>query len=419
MKTMSELDDMIKRLCPDGVEFVKLGEVMDISRGASPRPIYKYITEDKDGVNWIKIGDVENNAKYITSTKEKITKEGALKSRFLHKGDFILSNSMSFGRPYILAIDGCIHDGWISMSNFQNVVIPDFLYHILKSFNIQQYWRQRASSGTVSNLNADIVRNTEIPLPPLEIQAEIVCILDKFTKLEAELEAELDCRKRQYEFYRDQLLSFDKLTPSERNNIVWKKLSEVAFYAKTRISSKTLTPNSYVGVENLLKDKLGRMECTKTPTGMVIEYMPNDILIGNIRPYLRKIWKANCTGGTNGDVLCIRIKKETKDCISTDYLYHVLASELFFNYDIKCSKGAKMPRGDKELIMKYEVPIPPIEEQNRIVAILDRFDALTTSLQHGLPAEITARRQQYEYYRDKLLDFKRKNVQTESNKACF
>ena len=416
---MSELDDTIKRLCPDGVEFVKLGEVMDISRGASPRPIYKYITEDKDGVNWIKIGDVENNAKYITSTKEKITKEGALKSRFLHKGDFILSNSMSFGRPYILAIDGCIHDGWISMSNFQNVVIPDFLYHILKSFNIQQYWRQRASSGTVSNLNADIVRNTEIPLPPLEIQAEIVRILDKFTKLEAELEAELDCRKRQYEFYRDQLLSFDKLTPSERNNIVWKKLSEVAFYAKTRISSKTLTRDSDVGVENLLKDKLGRMECTKTPTGMVIEYMPNDILIGNIRPYLRKIWKANCTGGTNGDVLCIRIKKETKDCISTDYLYHVLASELFFNYDIKCSKGAKMPRGDKELIMKYEVPIPPIEEQNRIVAILDRFDALTTSLQHGLPAEITARRQQYEYYRDKLLDFKRKNVQTESNKACF
>ena len=419
MKTMSELDDMIQKLCPDGVEFVKLGEVMDISRGASPRPIYKYITEDKDGVNWIKIGDVENNAKYITSTKEKITKEGALKSRFLHKGDFILSNSMSFGRPYILAIDGCIHDGWISMSNFQNVVIPDFLYHILKSFNIQQYWRQRASSGTVSNLNADIVRNTEIPLPPLEIQAEIVRILDKFTKLEAELEAELDCRKRQYEFYRDQLLSFDKLTPSDKYNVVWMKLSEVAFYAKTRISSKTLTPNSYVGVENLLKDKLGRMECTKTPTGMVIEYMPNDILIGNIRPYLRKIWKANCTGGTNGDVLCIRIKKETKDCISTDYLYHVLASELFFNYDIKCSKGAKMPRGDKELIMKYEVPIPPIEEQNRIVAILDRFDALTTSLQHGLPAEITARRQQYEYYRDKLLDFKRKNVQTESNKACF
>lgn len=210
---MSKLDDMIKTLCPDGVEYVKLGEVMNISRGASPRPIYKYITTDENGINWIKIGDVENNAKYITSTKEKITKEGALKSRFLHKGDFILSNSMSFGRPYILSIDGCIHDGWISMSDFQESLLPDFLYHLLRSFNIQQYWKQRASSGTVSNLNADIVRNTEIPLPPLEVQAEIVRILDKFTQLEAELEAELDCRKRQYEFYRDQLLSFDKFTP--------------------------------------------------------------------------------------------------------------------------------------------------------------------------------------------------------------
>lgn len=161
------------------------------------------------------------------------------------------------------------------------------------------------------------------------------------------------------------------------------------------------------------------MEHTKSPIGMVIEYMPNDILIGNIRPYLRKIWKANCKGGTNGDVLCIRLKKEKMSRITIDYLYHVLASETFFKYDIKCSKGAKMPRGDKSLIMKFEVPIPPVEEQNRIVAILDRFEALTTSLQHGLPAEIAARRQQYGYYRDKLLDFKRKNVQAECNKVCF
>ena len=250
----------------------------------------------------------------------------------------------------------------------------------------------------------------EIPCPPIEVQYEIVRILDKFTQLEAELEAELDCRKRQYEFYRDQLLSFDKLTPPERNNVVWKKLSEVAFYAKGRIDSKTLEPNSYIGVENLLKDKLGRMKETKAPAGIAIEYVTNDILIGNIRPYLRKIWKANCKGGTNGDVLCIRVVKEATNYISADYLYHVLASETFFDYDIKFSKGAKMPRGDKNLIMKFEIPIPPLSEQNRIVAILDRFEALTTSLQHGLPAEIAARRQQYEYYRDKLLDFKRKTA---------
>ena len=208
---MKNLETLIQELCPDGVEFVKLGEVMDIYRGASPRPIQKYLTTEKNGVNWIKIGDVEDNAKYIISTKEKITQEGAAKSRFLHKGDLILSNSMSFGRPYILAIDGCIHDGWISMSGYDGKLLPDFLYHLLRSYNIQKYWRQKASSGTVSNLNADIVRKTEIPLPPIEVQTEIVRILDKFTSLEAELEAELDCRKRQYEYSRDKLLSFENV----------------------------------------------------------------------------------------------------------------------------------------------------------------------------------------------------------------
>ena len=210
---MKNLETLINELCPEGVEFVKLGDVVDISRGASPRPIYKFLTENPNGINWIKIGDVADNAKYITGTKEKITVEGALKSRLLHKGDFVLSNSMSFGRPYILGIDGCIHDGWISISNYQSLLLPDFLYHLLRSYKIQKYWRQKASSGTVSNLNADIVRKTEIPLPPLEVQTEIVRILDKFTQLEAELEAELDCRKRQYEYYRDKLLSFENITP--------------------------------------------------------------------------------------------------------------------------------------------------------------------------------------------------------------
>ena len=170
MKTMSELDDMIKRLCPDGVEFVKLGEVMDISRGASPRPIYKYITEDKDGVNWIKIGDVENNAKYITSTKEKITKEGALKSRFLHKGDFILSNSMSFGRPYIMAVDGCIHDGWLLIRDNKNLFYQEYLLQLLSSNYMYSQYRSLASGGVVNNLNSDLVQSTTALIPNKEEQ---------------------------------------------------------------------------------------------------------------------------------------------------------------------------------------------------------------------------------------------------------
>lgn len=192
---MNNIQTLIQQYCPDGIEFKELGEVMVITRGASPRPIQRYLTDSEDGVAWIKIGDVNPKEKYITQTKEKITKEGAKKSRFLKKGDFILSNSMSFGRPYILKIDGCIHDGWISMTKFEDFLLPDFLYHLLRSDGVQRIWQMKASSGTVSNLNADIVRATPIPVPPLPVQQEIANILDKFTSLEAELEA----RKKQYD----------------------------------------------------------------------------------------------------------------------------------------------------------------------------------------------------------------------------
>ena len=149
----------------------------------------------------------------MTSTAEKITKEGAQKSRYVHPGDFILSNSMSFGRPYILKIDGCIHDGWLSISDFNNVVIPDYLYHLLNSNSIQQEMKQRASfGGAVQNLNADIVKALELNLPSLETQKRIVSILDRFdticNDLSTGLPAEIEARQKQYEYYRDKLLAF-------------------------------------------------------------------------------------------------------------------------------------------------------------------------------------------------------------------
>lgn len=195
------------------VEWKKLGDVVSISRGASPRPIQNYLTDEEDGIPWIKIGDVSTNSKYITSTAERITREGANKSRFLKKGTFILSNSMSFGRPYILGIDGCIHDGWISICDFEASLNSDFLYYLLRSSNVQGYWISKANSGgAVANLNSDIVRSTPIPVPPLAEQQRIVDILDRFntltTDLTAGLPAEIEARRKQYEYYRDQLLTF-------------------------------------------------------------------------------------------------------------------------------------------------------------------------------------------------------------------
>lgn len=197
------------------VEWKTLGEIATIQRGASPRPIAKYITDSENGVPWIKIGDTLSNSKYVDNTAQKITFEGAAKSRVLKKGDFIMSNSMSYGRPYILKIDGAIHDGWASISNFENMLNSDYLYHYLSSNVVQNYWKSKINSGSVSNLNSDIIKSLKIPILTINEQKCIANTLDKFdvltNSLTEGLPREIELRQKQYEYYRNLLLNFPKV----------------------------------------------------------------------------------------------------------------------------------------------------------------------------------------------------------------
>lgn len=154
-------------------EKVELGKSADIYRGGSPRPIQAYLTQSRNGVNWIKIGDVASNAKYISATEEKIIPEGAAFSRSVSKGDFILSNSMSFGRPYILRIDGCIHDGWLTVQNYQENFDTDFLYYVLGSEETLQQYISMAAGSSVQNLNKGKVSRVIVVKPPLPEQRRI------------------------------------------------------------------------------------------------------------------------------------------------------------------------------------------------------------------------------------------------------
>ena len=159
--------------------WVSLSDVCNVARGGSPRPIKEYLTDDKNGINWIKIGDADKDGKYINSTKEKISPSGISKSRMVHKGDFLLTNSMSFGRPYILNIDGCIHDGWLVISPIPKTYDPEFLYYLLSSGFAYSQFTEAASGGVVSNLNSDKVGNSLFPLPPQSEQKRIVSELEK------------------------------------------------------------------------------------------------------------------------------------------------------------------------------------------------------------------------------------------------
>ena len=149
-----------------------LEDLFAISRGGSPRPIADYITESPDGVNWIMIGDAPEGSKYITATQKKIKPEGVKRSRSVKPGDFLLTNSMSFGRPYIMRTSGCIHDGWLMLSPRKSSVVPDYFYSLLGSRALYTEFSRRAPGATVKNLNIGLVRSVVVPVPPEAKQRE-------------------------------------------------------------------------------------------------------------------------------------------------------------------------------------------------------------------------------------------------------
>ena len=264
-----------------------------------------------------------------------------------------------------------------------------FLYHYLRLQETNLYLM--AGGGIQPNLSStDIKRKLLIPLPPLSVQSRIVEILDKFTSLEAELEAELDCRKRQYIYYRELLLDF-----SQHNHIQWKKLGEVCEVLRgRRLTKKQLSQDKegfavyHGGIVPIGYYPTANRKANST---MVINVGASAGTVGFSR---ERFWSSDgCFCFTESPILLQR------------FLFYYLQS---IEHKIKSKvRVAGIPTLDANILYNLEIPIPPLSEQARIVEILDKFDTLTNSISEGLPLEIQLRRQQYEYYREQLLDFRR------------
>ncbi len=176
--TVKCIEDEIPFDLPQGWAWDRLGNIATIARGGSPRPIKSFLTTADTGINWIKIGDTEKDGKYIFSTKEKIKPEGMAKSRYVKSGDFLLTNSMSFGRPYILRTDGCIHDGWLVIGNIEAIFNQDYLYYSLSADFMYKTLAIMAGGSTVDNLNSDLVKSLLFPIPPMNEQIAIAQKVD-------------------------------------------------------------------------------------------------------------------------------------------------------------------------------------------------------------------------------------------------
>lgn len=377
---MNQLYELVRKLSPTGVHFCSLEDVCRIETG-------KQINKGNllsEGNYPVLNGGISPSGywhEYNTDANTIAISQGGASAGYVN---YITTPFWAGAHCYVVFLK-------------TEKVLYKFLYYFIKN-NQEKLMNSKQGAG-IPGLNRKAIYSLNIPLPPLPIQQEIVRILDTFTNFTAELtnklNAELTARRKQYEYYRDELLKTGEQV----------SLYEVAQYSKDRILASELTDENYVGVDNLLPNKQGKIKSEHTPIeGKFVRFVKEDILIGNIRPYLKKIWFSDCVGGTNGDVLTIRVID--KERVLPRFLYFVLSTESFFNYDMNNAKGAKMPRGDKKAVMNYQFYLPSLEIQEKVVSILETFDNLCNGFEYGLPAEIYARQQQYEYYRDKLLNFK-------------
>lgn len=305
----------------------------------------------------------------------------------------------------------------------ESQIVPRYLYYYLTTIDLESM----ATNPTRPSLTQAILDKIPIPVPPLSIQQRIVQVLDNFdavcNDLNIGLPKEIELRQKQYEYFREKLLTFTAEGVYTDSTVQYRQalirllnwvfgtirveLGAVASYGNQKISTGDLSPKSYIGVDNLLQNRAGKLDATYLPEMVKVNiYEEGNILIGNIRPYLKKIWFATNSGGASPDVLVVQ--NQVKDCLVNRYLYHILANDRFFEFDMQNAKGSKMPRGDKGAVLHYQFILPTFSDQFRIVAILDKFDELTTSISHGLPKEIELRQKQYEYFRDSLFNFPNK-----------
>ena len=358
----------------DGWRKIRLGDVAVIARGGSPRPIQEYLTSNPDGINWIKIGDVKPGEKYITYTQERIIEEGRSKSRDVHAGDLILSNSMSYGRPYILKIDGCIHDGWLVIQRYEHSFEQGYLFYALSSFDTFNQYRAMSAGSSVQNLSKDKVANVVIYAPDRDEQATIARSLDDIDCLIKNLD-ELVIKTRDVrEGVAQALLSGKSRLPGYGDSWSRVELQDALAFCTTTVPIDSIVQSEYVGTENMVKDRGGVVDNNKRLAyDKVREYQPRDILVSNIRPYLRKIWFANRRGGCSNDVLVFRSIDE--DQFDPSFLFHVLSRNEFFSYATNNSTGTKMPRGDKEASRRYLFAVPnSVSEQRAIARTLTTID---------------------------------------------
>ena len=420
MDIQSKAKKLIEMIQTAPVKWKPLGEIAEVSAGNSApqnsaffeNGIYPFCrTSD--------VGRVHHSINFY-QIQDKLNDIGIKGLRLFKKETILLPKSGAstlLNHRVMLTIDSYVSSHLATIYRNEKIVLAKYLFYFLSQFDVNELIPDKS----YPSLKVTEIAKIKIPIPPLEIQQKIVKILDKFTELEATLEAELALRKRQYQYYRDFLLDFNNQIgggiadgyKGRLKDVVWKTLGEVGTLIRGNgLQKKDFTEDGIPAIHyGQIYTHYGTF-ASKTKSfvsARLAEKLKKaqygDVLIAGTSENIQDVMTpVGWLGGEivfSGDMFAFRPNTE----INTKYLTYMLQTTMFQKYKEKYAQGTKVIRVKGENFLKFEIPIPPLPEQEKIAAILDKFDTLTHSISEGLPHEITLRRKQYEYYREQLLAF--------------
>ncbi|WRD06440.1 restriction endonuclease subunit S [Helicobacter pylori] len=432
---MHKIERLLQTLAPKGVEFKTLEEVFEIKNGYTPSKNNPEFWKNGT-IPWFRMEDIRENGRILKDSIQHITPKALKGKKLFPKNSIIISTTATIGEHALLIVDSLANQQFTFLSKKANCDLAlDMKFFFYQCFLLGEWCKKNTNVSGFASVDMTAFKKYKFPIPPLEIQQEIVKILDAFTELNTELNTELKARKKQYEYYQNMLLDFNDINQNHKDA----KMSAKTYPKRLKTLLQTLAPK---GVEfrklgdigeftrgnGLLKSDLKDKGRPVVHYGQIhtqynlsidktISYVndalfhklkkakPNDILIvttsENVKDVGKSIaWLGNEEVAFSGEMYSYSTNENPK------FIIYYFQTWFFQKEKEKRITGTKVMRIHENDLKKITIPIPPLEIQQEIVKILDQFSALTTDLLAGIPAEIKARKKQYEYYREKLLTFK-------------
>ncbi len=420
---MHKIERLLQTLAPKGVEFKTLEEVFEIRNGYTPSKNNPEFWKNGT-IPWFRMEDLRENGRILKDSIQHITPKALKGKKLFPKNSIIISTTATIGEHALLIVDSLANQRFTFLSKKANCDIAlDMKFFFYQCFLLGEWCKNNINVSGFASVDMTAFKKYKFPIPPLEIQQEIVTILDAFTELNTELKA----RKKQYEYYQNMLLDFNDINQSRKD--AKERLAQKPYPKRLKTLLQTLAPK---GVEfKKIGELFKRNKGINITAAQMKELHSN---IGKIRIFAGGATKAdiNYKDISKKDIInCESVIIKSRGNIGFEYynqpfshkneiwsyssktnqmlvkfLYYYLSNNQDYFQKLAQSSSVKLPQLSVSDTDEYEVPIPPLEIQQEIVTILDQFSILTTDLLAGIPAEIKARKKQYEYYREKLLTFK-------------